>query len=98
VLLDAQFAPKLLAKRDIGTLMDLYGIISKEQNVCVFHRFAAMRYWHEVAGIPFEAFLSADELHMNDWSYDCVAKLLAGAIAEAATRSALTAGVAAPTR
>jgi acyl-CoA thioesterase I len=25
-------------------------------------------------------------LHMNDWSYACVAKLLAAAIAEAATR------------
>ena len=29
---------------------------------------------------------SPDHLHMNDWSYACVAKLLAGAIAEAATR------------
>ncbi len=28
---------------------------------------------------------------MNDWSYGCVAKLLAGAIAEAATRTTLTA-------
>ena len=37
--------------------------------------------------------LSPDELHMNDWSYGCVAKLLAGAIAEAATRTTLTAGV-----
>ena len=98
VLLDAQFAPKLLAKRDIGTLLDLYGTISKQENVCVFHRFAVMRYWHEVTGIPFEAFLSPDQLHMNDWSYDCVAKLLAGAIAEAASRSALTAGVAGPKR
>ena len=28
---------------------------------------------------------------MNDWSYACVATLLGGAIAEAATRPALTA-------
>ena len=41
--------------------------------------------------IPFEAFISEDELHMNDWSYGCLAKLLGGAIAEAATRSTLTA-------
>ena len=28
---------------------------------------------------------------MNDWSYGCIAKLLAGAIQEAATRSTVTA-------
>ena len=50
-----------------------------------------MRHWRQVARIPFEAFISPDELHMNDWSYGCLAKLLGGAIAEAATRSTLTA-------
>jgi hypothetical protein len=29
---------------------------------------------------------------MNDWSYGCVAKLLAGAVSEAAMRPTLTAG------
>ena len=36
--------------------------------------------------MPFETFLSPDELHMNDWSYACVARALGAAIAEAATR------------
>jgi len=45
--------------------------------------------------MPFDAFLSPDELHMNDWSYGCVAKLLAGAIADAAQRPTLTAGASA---
>ena len=35
--------------------------------------------------IPFEAFLSPDGLHMNDWSCRCFAKVLADAIADAAT-------------
>ena len=91
VLIDPQFAPKVLAKADIGTLMSLYDTIIKQDTVGVFHRFAVMRYWHEVAGIPFETFLSPDQLHMNDWSYACLAKLLAKAIAEAATRSTVTA-------
>jgi acyl-CoA thioesterase-1 len=86
VLLDPQFAPKVLAKPDLGQLMDLYSILAKQANVGTFHRFAVMRHWREVAGMPFNVFLSPDELHMNDWSYACVAKLLAGAIAEAATR------------
>jgi acyl-CoA thioesterase I len=34
--------------------------------------------------MPFEAFLSVDQLHMNDWSYGCLAKVLANAIADAA--------------
>jgi acyl-CoA thioesterase-1 len=91
VLIDPQFAPKVLAKADIGTLMNLYDTITKQDTVGVFHRFAVMRYWHEVAGIPFERFLSPDQLHMNDWSYACIAKLLANGIAEAATRSTVTA-------
>ena len=53
----------------------------------MFQRFALMRYWHPTQGLPFNAFLSKDELHMSDWSYGCIAKLLAGAIAEAATRA-----------
>jgi acyl-CoA thioesterase-1 len=91
VLIDPQFAPRVLAKADIRTLVSLYDTIAKQDSVGVFHRFAVMRYWHEVAGIPFETFLSPDQLHMNDWSYACVAKLLAKAIAEAATRSTVTA-------
>ena len=57
-----------------------------EENVDVFHRFALMRHWHDIDGMPFEAFLSSDGLHMNDWSYNCFAKALADAIADAATR------------
>jgi hypothetical protein len=46
-----------------------------------------MRYWRVTEGLPFSAFLSKDELHMNDWSYSCIAKLLARAVAQATTGS-----------
>jgi acyl-CoA thioesterase-1 len=91
VLIDPQFAPKVLAKVDIGNLLKLYSVVAKQANVGVFPRFAVMRHWREVANIPFKVFLSEDELHMNDWSYGCIAKLLAGAIVEAATRETITA-------
>ena len=55
-----------------------------------------MRYWRLTEDIPFSTFLSPDELHMNDWSYSCVAKLLAGAIADAATRATVTATASPP--
>ena len=60
---------------------------AREMNIALFQRFALMRYWRLTEGLPYSAFLSKDELHMNDWSYGCIAKLLAGAIVEAATRA-----------
>src|SRR5262249_10501332 len=54
----------------------------------LFHRFELMRHWYEDDHLPFATFVSADGLHMNDWSYACLAKALALAIGEAATRPA----------
>ena len=93
ILLDLQFAPKVLAKADADGMVDLIGATAKKENVSLFQRFAVMRYWRQVSKIPYDKFLSPDELHMNDWSYGCIAKLLAGSIAEASARSTLTAGV-----
>jgi acyl-CoA thioesterase I len=65
---------------------------AKAENVSVFHRFEVMRHWREASQLPFEVFLSPDGLHMNDWSYACLAKLLAAAIDDAATRAIAVAG------
>ncbi len=46
----------------------------------------------------FRDFISSDGLHLNDWSYNCWAKGLANAIAEAATRPVLSATAAPATR
>ena len=85
VLIDPQFAPKVIVKPEIEDMVDLISRAAKQENVDVFHRFALMRHWHDIDGMPFEAFLSPDGLHMNDWSYNCFAKALADAIASAAT-------------
>ena len=50
-----------------------------------------MRHWHDVDQIGFETFVSSDGLHMNDWSYACMAKGLGNAIAEAAQRPVMSA-------
>jgi lysophospholipase L1-like esterase len=83
VLIDPQFAPKVIVKPDIAAMIELIAAAAKEEQVGLFRRFALMRHWHEVEGMPFEAFVSADGLHMNDWSYDCLAKALSEAIADA---------------
>jgi hypothetical protein len=41
--------------------------------------------------MAFESFVSPDGLHMNDWSYACMAKGLSVAIAEAAQRPVMSA-------
>ena len=88
---DLQFAPMVVAKKETDEMVHLLATTAKAQNVDLFRRFAVMRHWRHVARLPFEAFISPDDLHMNDWSYACVAKLLGGAIAEAATRTTLAA-------
>jgi lysophospholipase L1-like esterase len=96
VLIDPQFAPKVLEKPDAQGMVDLIRATAKAENVDVFRRFDVMRQWQEAAFIPIETFLSPDLLHMNDWSYDCVAKLLSVAIGEAATRATAVAGGGSP--
>jgi lysophospholipase L1-like esterase len=86
VLIDPQYAPKVLAKSETPGMVGQIAIAAKGENVDLFHRFAVMRDWYEVQHLPFEAFLSPDLLHMNDWSYACVAKLLAAGITDAAKR------------
>lgn len=86
ILIDPQFAPKVIAKDALSRMLDLLHWKAKQYNVNLFQRFAVMRHWRESQGIAFETFVSPDQLHMNDWSYACVAKVLSIAIAEAATR------------
>jgi len=93
VLINPQFAPKIIVKHDIDGMVNLIDAAAKASNVSVFHRFTVMRHWKQADGMEFSSFLSPDELHMNDWSYACIAKLLAGSIVEAATRASVTAHV-----
>jgi hypothetical protein len=86
VLIDPQYAPKVLVKSETPGMVDQIATAAKEENVDLFKRFAVMRNWFEVQHLPFDTFVSPDGLHMNDWGYACVAKLLANGIAEAATR------------
>ena len=86
VLIDPQFAPKVTVKPDAEEMVRHISAAAKQASVDLFPRFALMRGWHDRDAIPFEAFLSPDLLHMNDWSYGCLAKLLSSAMAEAATR------------
>jgi lysophospholipase L1-like esterase len=91
VLIDPQYAPRVLAKPDVHGMVELMAAIAKSENVELFERFALMRHWHEVDKLAFDTFVSPDQLHLNDWSYACLARGLGMAIAEAASRPQATA-------
>ena len=91
ILLDPQYSPKVIAKPEIDGMVAQISATAKEQNVDLFRRFAMMRHWYQADHMPFDAFASPDGLHMNDWSYACLAKWLGTAIVEAATRPTATA-------
>ncbi|MBS9475601.1 SGNH/GDSL hydrolase family protein [Ancylobacter radicis] len=80
LLVDPQYSPRVLADADTAPMIRMIDTIAAEQGVGVYHRFALMREWHETAGMPFESFLWKDGFHMNDWSYNCLARDLGRAM------------------
>jgi acyl-CoA thioesterase I len=93
ILVDLQFAPRVIEKAGAAEMVGRIAADAKRYNVDLFHRFAVMRYWNETRHISFRQSVSPDGLHMNDWSYGCMATLLATAIADAATRGPQTAQI-----
>jgi len=91
VLIDPQFAPKVIAKPEASHMVELIAMTAKQEDVDLFRRFDVMKRWSEVDHMGFETFVSPDGLHLNDWSYACMAKGLSMAIAEAAQRPILSA-------
>ncbi len=91
VLIDPQFAPKVISKPEAESMVALISTTAKREDVDLFRRFDVMRHWRDVTHLSFEMFVSPDGLHMNDWSYACMAKGLGSAIAEAAQRPVMSA-------
>ncbi len=93
VLIDPQFVPKVIVSPEAGDMIDLIATTAKAENVDLFRRFNVMKRWHDADHMKFESFVSPDGLHMNDWSYACMAKGLGMAIAEAVERPVLSAAM-----
>jgi acyl-CoA thioesterase I len=93
VLIDPQYAPAVIAKPQARRMVELIHAKAREERAGVLRRFALMRSWYEARHMAFAEFVSPDGLHLNDWSYDCMARQLAGAIGAAAAKPATTAAV-----
>ena len=90
VLIDPQYAPAVLARPHIRRMVELIRTEAHEEGAGLLRRFALMRSWYEVRHLAFADFVSPDGLHLNDWSYDCMARQLAGAIGAEVIQPATT--------
>ena len=83
ILMNPQYAPKVLRDPDHGEMVELLAAVAKEAHVAMFDRFGLMQEWVNSGEADFSHILSPDGLHMNDISYGCIAKLLADSIVSA---------------
>ncbi|WP_162827128.1 SGNH/GDSL hydrolase family protein [Pseudolabrys taiwanensis] len=86
VLIDPQYVPRVIAKPDAERMVEFLALTAKQENIDLFRRYELMKRWYQVDHLSFDTFVSPDGLHLNDWSYACMAKGLADVIAEAAQR------------
>jgi lysophospholipase L1-like esterase len=93
VIMDLQYAPKVLAHRGYENMLRKIDAAARDENVAVFRRFAIMQHWIASGRLDFASILSPDQLHMNDLSYRCIANLLADAIGGATETPLLSSAV-----
>ena len=84
VLMDPQFAPRVLARPVHSRVVDSIGAAANDLKVAVFRRFAVMQHWVSSGQYKMDEVVSRDGLHLNDVSYACIARLLAESLADAA--------------
>ena len=84
VLMDPQFAPRVLARPLHARVVDSIGAAANDMKVAVFRRFAVMQHWVSSGQYKMDEVVSRDGLHLNDVSYRCIARLLADSLTAAA--------------
>ena len=81
VLMDNQRSPMILAAPQHGLFDQILAEMAVKYKVSLFSRGALMDGW-KADGLPYDHFLAADNVHMNDLGYRCTADALAFSIEE----------------
>ena len=89
ILMDPQYAPRILGRPLHKAIVDTIREVGNDLKVAVFRRFAVMRHWVTSGQYRTEDIISYDQLHMNDTSYNCIARLLADSLSSAALATPL---------
>jgi acyl-CoA thioesterase I len=82
VLMDMQYAPRVLARRNWDDMERLIAAVARREQVGYFRRFDIMREWYQSGQLAPAAVIGPDGLHMTDVSYGCLADRLAQSLAE----------------
>ena len=88
ILMDPQYAPRVIRQPALRRMIDFMRQTADELGVGLFQRFAIMRHWIDSGQARMEDVISRDQLHMNDASYGCIARLLANIVTEVAREAA----------
>ena len=80
VLMTPQFAPAFNALENEQDYLAAMDEVAREKGVGVFPRYQIMRDWFETEQMPYAQFIGRDGLHMNDYGYMCIGRLLAQSI------------------
>jgi lysophospholipase L1-like esterase len=81
VLMDLQYAPRVLERRASAQMERLIVEIIHRTHVGLFRRFEIMQEWDHTHQLAPAAMIGPDGLHMTDASYGCLASQLAEALA-----------------
>jgi acyl-CoA thioesterase-1 len=81
VLMDLQYAPRVLARPAAAEMERLIAAIADLAHVGLFRRFEIMREWNHTHQLSPAELIGPDGLHMTDASYGCLANQLAEALA-----------------
>ena len=81
VLMDLQYARRVLARPAWGEMERLIGEIAHSNHVGLFRRFEIMQEWDRTQQLAPAAMIGPDGLHMTDASYGCLASQLGEALA-----------------
>jgi len=80
VLMDLQYAPRVLDRASYGVMEDLIADTANDAHVGLFRRFALMAYWHHTHPSDAPAMIGGDGLHMTDIGYKCLGDDLAASL------------------
>ena len=86
VLMTPQFAPAFNTLENEQDYLAAMAEVARDKGVGVFPRYEIMRYWFETEQMPYARFIARDGLHMNDFGYMCIGRLLAQALEGAIRR------------